>query len=82
VLPRESVLRGAAVERVSDSGQVVDAVSTQVGALGEVLAQQAVDVLVGSALPRAVGIAEEHRNAGVDAELGVLGHLRALVPGQ
>jgi hypothetical protein len=29
-----------------------------------------------------VRIAEEHLQAGVDAQLGVLGHLRALVPGQ
>jgi len=38
--------------------------------------------LVGSALPRAVGVAEEHRDAGGHAEAGVVGHLPALVPGK
>ena len=41
--------------------------------------------LVFSLLPRCHGlrgIAEEHRDAGGHAELGVAGHLGALVPGQ
>ena len=53
-----------------------------VGALGKVLAEQSVGVLVGSPLPRRLGVAEEHLDSGVDTELGVLGHLFALSPGQ
>ena len=53
----------------------------QVGALGQVLAEQAVGVLVGATLPRAARIAEEDLDAGVDGELEVFGHLSAVVPG-
>jgi hypothetical protein len=48
----------------------------------EVLAEQAVGVLVGAALPGAAWIAEVDLDAAVDGELGVLGHLSAVVPGQ
>ncbi len=54
----------------------------EVGAFGEVLAQQP---MVFSFEPRyqgAVRVAEVDRQAGVDAQLGVLGELRALVSGQ
>ena len=54
----------------------------QVGAFGEVLAQQAVGVFVGAPLPWAVWVTEVDLEPGVDAELGVLGHLGALVPGE
>ena len=56
--------------------------SGEVGALGEVLAQQSVGVLVHAALPGAVGIREEHVKARVDLQLGVLGEFLAAVPGQ
>ncbi len=49
---------------------------------GEVLAQQAVGVLVRAALPGALGVAEEHLHAGVDGELGMAGHLQPLIPCQ
>ena len=52
------------------------------GAFGEVLTQQAVGVLVAATLPGAVRVAEVDRQAGVDAQLRVLGHLRSLVPGK
>src|SRR5215207_8302138 len=39
-------------------------------------------VLVAAALPGRVRVAEVDRDPGVDLELDVLGHLRALVPGQ
>ena len=56
--------------------------SGEVGALGEVLAQESVGVLVHAALPGAVGIREEHVKARVDLQLGVLGEFLAAVPGQ
>ena len=43
----------------------------QVGALGEVLAQESVRVLVRAALPGAVRVGEEHRDPGLDGERGV-----------
>ena len=50
--------------------------------LGEVLAQQAVGVLVGAALPGALGVAEVDLDTGVHAEAHVFCHLLALIPGQ
>ena len=75
-------LAGSAVQRGGDRGEVIGAVAGQVGALGEVLAQQPVGVLVGAALPRAVWIAEVDRQAGLDPQLRVVCHLGALIPGQ
>ena len=54
----------------------------EVGAFREVLAQQAVRVLVRSPLPRRFGVAEVDLDAGSDRELGMLGHLLALIPCQ
>ena len=54
----------------------------QVAALGEVLAEQAVGVLIRASLPGAARIGEEDA---ISKELGYLlvaGHLSALVPGQ
>ena len=53
-------------------------VARQIGALGQVLTQQAVGVFVAASLPGAVRIAEAHRYAGLLAELLVHGHLPAL----
>ena len=50
--------------------------------LGKYWPQQAVGVLVGAALPGAVGVTEVDVEVGIDSQLGVLGHLGALVPGQ
>jgi len=50
--------------------------------LGKYWHRQPVGVLVGAALPRALGVAELHLQAGLHPQLHVLGHLRALVPGQ
>src|SRR5215210_2937624 len=70
------------VEFVGDGVELGFADRAEVGALGEVLAQEAVGVLVGAALPGRVRIAEEHLDAGVDADLLPVAHLGALVPGQ
>jgi len=49
-------LAGAAIESTGDGIQLRLADARKVGAFGKVLAQQAVGVLVGPALPRAVWI--------------------------
>ena len=54
----------------------------QVGTLGEVLAEQAVGVLVAAALPGAAWVAEIDLDTGVDGELQVFGHLLAVIPGE
>ena len=61
--------------------QLFLAVSRQVRALGQVLADQAVDVFVAAALPGAVRVAEVDRDAGSLGDLGVLRHLSAPVVG-
>src|SRR4051794_23804846 len=71
-----------AVEGGRHGRKELGAVHAEVGALWKVLAQQPVGVLVRAALPRPVGIAEGARHASLDPELGVLGHLRSLIPGQ
>src|SRR5258708_13973699 len=75
-------LTGSVVERVGRGVEVVLAVEGEVGALGEVLAEQSVGVLVGASLPGAVGVAEVDVHVGVDAELGMFAPLFALLPGQ
>src|SRR5207245_9504318 len=54
----------------------------QVGVFRQVLAQQAVRVLVRAALPGAARVAEVDLDLGGDGELGVVGHLQAAIPGQ
>jgi hypothetical protein len=54
----------------------------QVGALGQVLAEQAIGVLVGAPLPRAARVTELDLYAGINGELEVLSHLPTLIPGQ
>src|SRR5215218_8117017 len=75
-------LAGAVVEFVGDGVELGFADGAEVGALGEVLAQQAIGVLVGAALPGGVRIAEVDLDAGVDVDLLPVAHLGALVPGQ
>ena len=73
---------GSTVECCGDSVQVVPGVSAEIGAFGEVLAEETVGVLVGATLPWTLGVAEVDVEIGVYAELSVLGHLGSLVPGQ
>jgi len=50
----------ARVQAMRDGVQLVLSVARQVGALGQLLAQQPVRVFIGAALPRAVRISKEH----------------------
>jgi hypothetical protein len=77
-----SVFRGRALRAWATAARIVDAMRCEIRALREVLAQQPVGVLVRSALPWAVRIAEVDAEPGVDAQLVVLCHLRSLAPGQ
>ena len=73
---------GSVVEKVFDVVEVAAAVDGQVGALREVLPQQAVDVLVAGPLPGTVRVGEVDLDVRVHADLSVQAHLLALVPGQ
>ena len=75
-------LAGAVVELGGDRGELLGGVDSQVGAFREVVAEQAVHVLVAAALPGAVRLAEEHRHAGRARKLGVRAEFLALIPGQ
>ena len=57
------------VQAVGDGVEFGLGMSRQVGALGQVLAQQPVGVLAGAALPGAVWIAEVDLDAGVGAKV-------------
>ena len=72
---------GAVVEFVGD-GVEVGLVAGDGGSFGQVAADEPVGVFVGSSLPGAVGVSEEHLHAGVVGEALVAGHFWALVPGQ
>src|SRR4051812_39030223 len=78
--PVEGLSRSA-VELSGDGVEVLRGVGGEVGAFGEVLAEQAVGVLVAAALPWTVRVGEVDLDAGLDGERGVLGHLGALIPG-
>ena len=62
-------LAGPFVDLVGDASELLRRDLPQVGALGEVVAQQPVHDLVGTALSRRVGVAEEHASAGLLADL-------------
>jgi len=54
----------------------------EVRALGKVLAEQTVGVLIAATLPGALRVAEVDLETGIDPQLHVLGHLGTLVPSQ
>src|SRR5271155_307668 len=56
--------------------------SAEIGSLWEVLAQQAIGVLVSAALPGAARIAEVDLQPRADAQVRVLRHFCPLIPGQ
>lgn len=64
-------LAGPVVEGMSDGFEPVSRPARQIGALGEVLAQQPAGVLVGEPLPQAVGVGEAYPRAGLKREDGV-----------
>ncbi|CAG4902221.1 hypothetical protein R54767_02829 [Paraburkholderia gardini] len=70
------------VEVVGKGIEIVLGEGAQVGAFGQVLAQQAVGVLAGAALPGTAGVTEVDRHAGSDGEILVTGQLLALIAGQ
>ncbi len=51
---------GAGIQPLSDSIQLALRVAGQVRALGQILAQQAIGIFIGPALPRAMRISKEH----------------------
>ena len=67
----------ACVQAMSDGVQLALRVARQVRALGQVLAQQAIRILVGAALPGAVRIGKEDLDREPLGQLLVLGHLFA-----
>src|SRR5215217_1428338 len=68
-------LARAAVELRGDLVEALLADPGEARSLREVMAKQAVGVLVGAPLPRAAGIAEVDLDPGLDREAPVLGHL-------
>ena len=54
---------GSHVDFVGNEIELLLAVARQIGALGQVLADQAVGVFIGATLPRALRVAEVHRDA-------------------
>ena len=71
-----------AVARFVGDGVEVGLVAGDGGSFGKVAADEPVGVFVGSSLPGAVGVSEEHLHAGVVGEALMAGHFWALVPGQ
>ncbi|PAV66370.1 hypothetical protein WR25_04289 [Diploscapter pachys] len=69
------------VQLVGNGIQLFLAVYRQVCALGQVLADQAIDVLVAAALPGAVRVTEVDGHPRLLGDLGMPGHLPALVIG-
>src|SRR6266487_1868509 len=71
---------GAAIKLSRHRIQIAN-VAGNIRAFREVLPQQAVGILIRAPLPRRMRMREEHGDVGFEGQRGVLGHLRALVPG-
>src|SRR5205085_1119009 len=67
----------AVVEQMGDRIEIVLTMHAKIGALGQILADQAIGVLVAATLPGAIGIGEVDLDAGGPGELGVTRHLAA-----
>jgi hypothetical protein len=80
--PRCGRTQRPVVEFGGDPVEVFGAVCGEITALGEVLLQQAVGVLICGALPGCVRVAEVDVDISVDGDLFPLAHLWSLVPGQ
>ena len=72
----------ARVQPMRDGIQLALRVARQIRALGQVLTQQPIRVLVGAALPRAVGIGKEDPDRQPPRSAFVLGHLFPAIIGQ
>ena len=70
-------LTGAHVQLQCDGIQFLLAMHRQVRALGQVLADQAIDVFVTAALPRAVRVAEVNRHPGLLGDFSMPRHFSA-----
>ena len=70
------------VELAGDGAELGLAEGSEVDSVGEVLAQQAVVVFVGAALPGALGIAEIDGDVGGECEAAVVGEFLAAALGQ
>ena len=73
---------GPVVEFGGDGVELGGGPGGQVGAFGEVFAEQAVGVFVAAALPGRVGVGEVDRDAGGGGDPLVLGEFLAAVPGE
>src|SRR5215475_13471878 len=73
---------GPVVELGGDGVDLAGGPGVEVGALGEVFAEQAVDVFVAAALPGCVGVGEVDGDAGGGGDALVLGEFFAAVPGE
>ncbi len=80
-LPTEG-LAGSAVEHGCNCVNLFSVPAREISALGEVLAQESVGVLVAAALPRTARVGEVDRDAGLDFERCMLRELLASVPSQ
>jgi len=69
----------AVVEQIGNRIELLLAIDLQVRVLGQVLANQPVDVLAGAKLLGAVLIAEGQRHTGVRRQLGMAAHFLALI---
>ena len=80
----DAVVEGGsgAVARFVGDGVEEGLVAGDGGSFGQVAADEPVSVFVGSSLPGAVGVSEEHLHASAWCEALVAGHFPALVPGQ
>jgi len=70
------------IEAMGDGVQLALGVARQVGALGQILAQQPIRVFVGAALPRAVRIGKEDSDREPVRQAFVLSHLFSPIVGQ
>src|SRR5580704_8917335 len=66
------------VQRLGDRVKLIGSVLTEIGTFRKVLPEQTIRVLIGSALPRRLWIAEVDLQPGVDLQCGMLRHFSAL----
>ena len=80
--PIAKCLTGPRVELARNRIQLRLGVASEVGPLRQILAQQAIGVLVGPALPRTVGVAEIDLHPGGDREGAMGRQFQAAILGQ